>query len=60
MTDRTGTEGAQPDAGLSLGELAGPVGVHRSTISRWKTNERRPIGDEAVRDLQVLEELAAR
>ena len=59
MTDRTATEGTQPDAGLFLSGQAGPVGVHRSTISRWERNECRP-GDEAVRCLQVLEELAAR
>ena len=49
---------ARESAGLSLEEVAGPVGVDRSTIHRWETGKRRPHGEAAIRYLRVLEGLS--
>jgi len=45
------------DAGLSLGEMAQDVGVHRSTLFRWEAGLRRPRGPAAERYLALLEDL---
>jgi DNA-binding transcriptional regulator YiaG len=46
-------------AGVSLAEIAEPVQVDRSTISRWERSLSVPRGEPALRYLRVLEELAA-
>jgi DNA-binding transcriptional regulator YiaG len=43
---------------VSLGEIAEPVGVNRSTVSRWERGLTTPRGEAALRYLEVLEELA--
>lgn len=45
-------------AGLSLAEVAEPVGVSRQAVLRWELGQRRPRGEPAFRYLDVLEELA--
>lgn len=44
---------------LSLGELAGGVGVGITTIHRWEKGQNVPHGDAAVRWVELLEALAA-
>jgi DNA-binding transcriptional regulator YiaG len=47
-------------AGLSLGEVAGPVGTDKGTLSRWERGQQRPCGAAALRWLEVLVRLGAR
>ena len=44
-------------AGLSLSEVAGPIGVSPVTIFRWETGERRPTGEAALRYADLLDAL---
>jgi DNA-binding transcriptional regulator YiaG len=46
-------------AGVSLAEVAEPVDVARSTISRWERSLSVPRGERALRYLDLLEELAS-
>lgn len=48
------------EAGLSLGELATTVHVHKTGIFRWEHGLRRPRGDAARRYLEVLDDLVER
>ena len=46
-----GTGAARPirkSAGLSLGEVAGSIGVSPGTVLRWENGERIPRGQAAV------------
>jgi DNA-binding transcriptional regulator YiaG len=45
-------------AGLSLADVAGVVGVDVSTLSRWETGDRRPMGRPAVAYARLLEKLS--
>lgn len=47
-------------AGLSLAEVAGPVGVSPSTVHRWETGERSPHGEAALRWGELLTQLIGR
>lgn len=44
-------------AGLSLAEIAEPVGVSAATVHRWETGQRTPHGDAAVRYGRLLTRL---
>ncbi|MGA2307379.1 MAG: helix-turn-helix transcriptional regulator [Acidimicrobiales bacterium] len=46
-------------AGLSLEEVARPVGVAGSTILRWETGTRTPHGSAAIKYLEALDEIAS-
>lgn len=45
-------------AGLSLADVAEPIGVDRSTVWRWERGLRRPHGEPARRYLELLTELS--
>jgi DNA-binding XRE family transcriptional regulator len=45
-------------AGVSLAEMAEPIGVAPSTILRWERGERVPHGAAAVRYGELLDELS--
>ncbi|BCT76085.1 hypothetical protein SCMU_19270 [Sinomonas cyclohexanicum] len=45
-------------AGLSLKEVAGPVGVTVTSVYRWEKGLRAPRGEAAIRYLRVLDALA--
>ena len=44
-------------AGLSQRDLAGAVGVHAATLSRWEGGTRAPHGQAAIRLAAVLDAL---
>jgi transcriptional regulator with XRE-family HTH domain len=44
-------------AGLTLGEVAGAVGVSEAAISRWESGERKPRGAAALKYAEVLQSL---
>jgi DNA-binding transcriptional regulator YiaG len=44
-------------AGLSLAEVADPVGVTPAAVYRWEVGDRRPRGEAALRYLALLDEL---
>jgi DNA-binding transcriptional regulator YiaG len=44
-------------AGLSQQDIAGVLGVHRETVSRWELGTRTPRGELLVRYLELLHEL---
>lgn len=44
-------------AGVSQGRLAQEVQVHRMTVARWESGERRPRGATLARYAAVLEQL---
>ena len=41
-------------AGLSQQEIADAIGVHRTTVARWESGTRRPVGDIRVRYDELL------
>lgn len=43
---------------LSLRDLSAGVGVSQVTILRWENAQTRPSGDEAMRYLGILDDLA--
>lgn len=47
-------------AGLSLSEVAEPIGVAPVTVWRWERGERQPQGAAAVRYGELLEALTHR
>jgi transcriptional regulator with XRE-family HTH domain len=46
-------------AGLSLGEVAGAVGVGESTVYRWERAERMPRGEPAIAWAELCDRLEA-
>ena len=46
-------------AGLSLREVAAPMGLSVSALFRWENGERIPHGERAVAWVEFLEQLAA-
>jgi DNA-binding transcriptional regulator YiaG len=44
-------------AGLSLPEMAEPVGVDQATVSRWERGARLPRGKAALRYADLLDRL---
>lgn len=57
---RTGAARAiRQNAGLSLGEVAGTIGVSAGTILRWETQTRVPHGEAAVAYGRLLRSLVA-
>ena len=46
-------------AGLSLGEVAGVLGLSVSALFRWEAGERVPRGERAVAWAEFLDQLAA-
>lgn len=46
--------------GLSLAEVADPIGASSSALSRWERGERVPRGAKAVRYLRLLDALVRR
>lgn len=46
-------------AGVTQERLARELGVHRMTIQRWETGERRPSGVHRATYAQLLDELRA-
>lgn len=54
----TGTGRAiRQNARLSLGDVAGAIGVDQPMLSRWETGKRRPMGAPAVRWADLLTQL---
>ena len=45
-------------AGATQSRVAEALGVHRLTVSRWETGERRPRGEMRARYASLLAELA--
>lgn len=45
-------------AGLSLADIATPVGVSPTTILRWERGERSPHGEAALRYADLLDQLS--
>lgn len=45
-------------AGVSMVEMAEALGVHRVTVHRWESGDRRPQGDLAARYARLLQGLA--
>ena len=46
-------------AGVSQARLAQEIGVHRMTVARWESGERRPLGVHRLLYARVLAELRA-
>jgi DNA-binding transcriptional regulator YiaG len=44
-------------AGISQGRLAQELGVHRVTLTRWESGERRPRGRSKIAYAELLESL---
>jgi DNA-binding transcriptional regulator YiaG len=44
-------------AGISQGELAAELKVHRVTVARWEDGARRPRGDLLVAYVALLDQL---
>lgn len=44
-------------ANVSQADVAGELGVHRVTVARWESGDRRPSGDLLDRYVQLLADL---
>jgi len=44
-------------AGVSQERIAREIGVHRMTIARWESGERRPRGEPRLRYIELLDAL---
>ncbi|WP_346007168.1 helix-turn-helix transcriptional regulator [Janibacter terrae] len=44
-------------AGVSQVRLARELGVHRTTLHRWESGERRPRGKERIQYARLLQSL---
>lgn len=47
------------NAGITLEDVAGEVGVHYMTVWRWENRHRSPRGEDVTRYLSTLNRIAA-